>query len=169
MNGYRYTHSSLNGDAVRDLALHLCGTPAYLYSQALDAVSLTTLTPEFVLASEGRAFGPQAEVRWQRVDRQADDYMVLVLSEKRQDLGVTWEKMEFELSELQQLYLLGVWQPKEQAWIEVRLPKPLQYPLPGPGKMARPTANAVEYRYAGMVQYLRMQSLQTELLEEART
>lgn len=168
MNGYRYIHTHLDATAVRKLALTLCGTPAYLYSQTVKAASLLALTPDFDLMPEGRAFGPDAEVRWQQVSTQLDVYRVLVLRETAHLLGAEWETAEFEVSEKQHIYLLGVWQPKEKAWIEVRLPNRLDYPLADPGKMARPIALAIEYRCAGMVQYIRLLGLQTEPVQEAR-
>ena len=166
--GYGYTHPHLPEEELRRQVKTLCGTPAYLYSQAIDAVSLTRLKEgKLTLAPEGRAFGPEAEVRWQRHDDGADGYIVLVLSEAALDLGSDWQEETFEVSDPLTVYLMGVWQPKEQAWIEVRVPHPLDYPLPDPGRMARPVAPAVEYSRDGIVRYIRFKGLKAEPLEEA--
>lgn len=167
--GYGYTRPCLSEADLRCLVKTQCGEPVYLYNQALDAVSLTLLTAdELILAPEGRAFGPRAEVRWQRRGDGPAGYTVLVLSEMACDLGRGWEEEIFDVSDPLTVYLLGVWQPLERAWIEVRIPHPLDYPLPDPGGMARPTAPAVEYSRDGIVHYIRLQGLKEELLKEAR-
>ncbi|RLC83003.1 MAG: hypothetical protein DRI79_14340 [Chloroflexi bacterium] len=166
--GYGYTHPNVTGDDLRRLVTTVCGAPTYLYTQAIDAVGLALLKAgEPTLTPEGRAFGPEAEVRWQRHDDGADGYIVLVLSEAALDLGSDWQEETFEVSDPLTVYLMGVWQPKERAWIEVRVPHPLDYPLPDPGRMARPVAPAVEYSQDGIVRYIRFKGLKAEPLEEA--
>ena len=167
--GYGYSHPRLCGADLRCLATTLCGKPAYCYSQALDRLGLKSLeTQDLTLAPEGRAFGPQAEVRWQRCEDNPDAYAVLVLSDSTQDMGEDWQVQTFEAGECLTLYLLGVWQTREQAWIEVRIPHPLAYPIPGPEHMARPTAQAIEYGGAqdGVVRYIRLVGLGTERVED---
>lgn len=165
--GYGYTHPHLPEEELRRQVKALCGTPAYLYSQAIDAVSLTRLEEsELTLAPEGRAFGPEAEVRWQRHDDKAGGYIVLMLSETALDLETGWQAETFEVSDPLTIYLMGVWQPKERAWIEVRIPHPLDYPLDNPGGMARPVAPAVEYSRDGIVRYIRFKGLESKPLKK---
>jgi len=167
--GYGYTHAHLAGANLRALLASLCGEPTYLYSQALDAVSLTVLTADrLALAPEGCAFGPRAEVRWRRREDDTDGYTVLVLSEAACDLGQGWQPEVFDVSDSLTVYLLGVWQPKERAWVEVRIPHPLDYPLPDPNKMARPVAPAVEYSCDGIVRHIRLKGLEAKPLEEVQ-
>lgn len=169
--GYGYTHSHLSEADLRHLITSVCGGPkdaAFLYNQAIDSVTLRRLEGNVAdLAPEGRAFGPEAEVRWQHREDEADGYAVLVLSEAALDLGSGWEAETFEVSDPLTIYLMGVWQPRERAWIEVRIPHPLDYPLPDPGRMARPMAPAVEYSHDGIVRYIRFKGLKAEPLEEA--
>lgn len=165
--GYGYTQSGVAETALRQLAKDVCGAPAYLYSQDLDAVSLTPLAEDFIPAAEGRAFGPLGEVRWERAIGEVNVYTVLVLSEQEPMLTGSWERVEYEAVS-QKLYLLGAWQPEEKAWIEVRLPHPLAYPLDGPAdSMARLTAPAWEYRQNGMVQYIRLSGLEVEPIQSS--
>jgi hypothetical protein len=188
--GYGYTHPRLPKADLRRLMTSLCGAPKdpiFLYNQAIDTVSLTRLEEgEPTLAPEGRAFGPEAEVRWQRCEdddrdnNEGDDqdetevYTVLMLNETALNLGSGWEVETFEvcdqLDDEQPLviYLMGVWQPDEQAWIEVRIPHLLDYPLDDPGQMARPVAPAVEYSRDGIVRHIRFKGLKSEPLEEAQ-
>lgn len=164
--GYSHAQTGIGEAALCQLALGLCGTPAYLYQQDPGAISLTRLPDGFTPALAGRAFGPQAEVRWERDTGALDAYTVLVLSELPQTLPGVWRTQEYEAI-AQQIYLLGAWQPEEQAWIEVRLPHPLAYPLTGPDNaMARLTASALEYRLEGMVQYTRFAGLQVKSLQQ---
>jgi len=171
--GYGYTHPDLPETALRDLVASQCGSPTFLYYQAADALRLMRLEGREAmppLAPEGRAFGPRAEVRWQRRGEGAGRYVVLVLSEVPLDLGSDWSEEAFEASEPTKIYLMGAWHPAERAWIEVSIPHPLDYPLSGPAsnQMARPVAPAIEYCREGMVRYIRFTGLMAEPLEEAR-
>ncbi len=172
MNGYGYMHTALSGNEILVLARRLCGGPIYVYRQTVDAATLSLWEPddEFALPPEGRAFGPQAEVRWYQTET-SGCYQTLILSETRQDLGGTWAVLgtfgvrdTLDTGKPMSIYLLGVWQPKEKAWIEVRIPHTLNYPLDPTEKMARPRALAAEYSQAGITAYIRLLGLESELL-----
>ena len=169
--GYDYTRSHLPEADLRHLITSVCGSPqdaVFLYNQAIDTVTLKRLEGDVAnLSPEGRVFGPGAEVRWQRRKDEAGGYAVLVLSETALNLGAGWQTETFEVSDPLTVYLMGVWQPQERAWIEVRIPHPLDYPLDDPGRMARPVAPAVEYSRDGIVRYIRFKGLKAEPLKEA--
>jgi hypothetical protein len=175
--GYACTHSGLPSAELQRLIPRICGPDVYLYQQFIDQINLGKMGKEISLSPGGRAFSPQAEVRWQRCEDETDQYAVLVLTEGEifSDLQEGWDFSHFDAGENQTIYLLGVWQPANKlpgsesgAWIEVRIPRPLPYPLVpnNPDKMARPLARAVEYSQDGMVQYIRLQELDTEPVEE---
>jgi len=167
LTGYVYTHVHLNEKMLCELPLILCSAPVYCYNQDVDTVQLTEFTEDFVPASEGRVFGPKAEVRWQRLDMGAHAYAVSVLSESPQALDKDWKVFSYGTKQ-QKIYLMGVWQPDVRAWVEARLSHTLNYPLFGLlDARARLFAPAVEYSYQGMVQYIRFKGLQVEVIKEA--
>jgi hypothetical protein len=177
VTGYGCAHPGLPSVELKQLIPRLCGPGAYLYQQFIDQINLNRMGKEITLSPEGRAFGPQAEVRWQQCEIEADQYIVLVLTETESLLKAQegWDVSPFDVSETRTIYLLGVWQPAHKlpgvesgAWVEVRIPKPLSYPCvpDDPDKMARPLARAVEYSRDGVVQYIRLRELDTEPVEE---
>ena len=167
--GYSYTHPRLPRADLLHLVTSRCGECTFLYSQTMNALSLTQLGKSRpTLAPEGRAFGPKAEVRWQRQAEEADFFVVLTLSETPLELEEGWQSETFEVSDPLDVYLMGIWLPQEEAWLEVRIPHPLDYPLPVPEQMARPIARAVEYSRSGIVRYLRLKGLDSRPLEEVQ-
>lgn len=170
MTGYTYTHPGLALEDIGRLGLRLCGQPGFVYSQAADELRLATFEGTVPPTAEGRVFGPHAEVRWARQEGQPDGYAVRVLTEMQgtAEDWTGWAGSRFDVGPRQGIYLLGVWQPREEAWIEVRIPHPLDYPLLPPQQMARPRAGAVEYSKDGIVQYIRLLGLSAEPIEEAR-
>jgi len=164
MIGYSYTYSKVSASQVIE-QIHRVGTPTFIYRESLPAISLEALdteTPD--LSPDGRVFGPKAEVRWQQAS--PDSFALLILTEKPEWSGSDGKETEFETQttvlndhgepEPLRAYLLGAWQPEEEAWIEVRIPHPLQYPMDGPSDgIARPALAAIEYVKHGMVEYIR--------------
>lgn len=182
MSGYGYTHDGLPGSEVKTLPGKVCGHPAYVIGQTVGEIAFEELSDGQLaeLWPEGQAFGPEAEVRWEQAE-QSDVYRVLVLAEKLCEPCESWQKKSFETRTTLEddsplhVYLLGVWQPKgklpqatEGAWIEVRIPKPLPYPVrpDDSAKMHRIYAPAVEYSLDGVVRYIRLKGLQVEPLKE---
>jgi hypothetical protein len=168
--GFVYTHARLQEEELQRLIASLCEDEmeAFLYNQAIDDLSLTLLGDDLpALAPEGRVFNSKAEVRWQQHEEIPGEYLALILSEKHLGLESSWVEQEFDVNEPLTIYLMGVWQPQQQAWIEVRIPHPLDYPLEDPGRMERPVAKALEYSRDGIVQYIRFLDLTSEPLKEA--
>jgi hypothetical protein len=164
MTGYSYTYSKVSAPQVIE-QIRRVGTPAFVYRESLPEISLEELGAETpALSPKGRAFGPDAEVRWQQEG--PDFYALLILTETPEWSGSDGKGTAFETRttvtndhgepEPLRSYLLGAWQPEEQAWIEVRIPHPLRYPVDGPSEgMARPALATIEYVKHGMVQYMR--------------
>ena len=95
---------------------------------------------------EGRVFSPTMEVRWRKVEE--DAYDVLILSEQDiseegfQPIGEHWRAVRKELDK-SGFYLWGTHRPRQEEtwrghserpyWLEVRIPKPLHYPIQAAG------------------------------------
>jgi hypothetical protein len=81
----------------------------------------------------GRAFGPEQEVRWQKV---GDHYRVDVLSESASEpsSGEDWERTALDVDGFRERTILlwgelGEDPDSPEEWIEIRIPRPLHYPV----------------------------------------
>lgn len=114
----------------------------------------------------GRAFGSAGEVRW---TRQSSELTLYVLTEDRARLpsGDGWQVDEYEADEPQPVLLWGRYDELlganyerpaalqgKAVWAEVRIPRPLTYPLPPPPKPFKKlpfvAAQSITYRRAGI-------------------
>lgn len=112
----------------------------------------------------GRAFGPQLEVRWREVE--PGKYDLLVLSEKDEGLGDSWEQETHEVRTTDaenrplKAYLWGTYKGNQGVWIETRIPRELKYPLDSPQDFAY--LETAEYSRGGMVRFTRFRGVKGE-------
>jgi hypothetical protein len=146
----------------------------YLYFESEATIELMDYRPPEPAWTHGRAFGPELEVRWQRV---RDGFELLLLSEQLpQPPG--WEPVAggtplppdsadppgqvllwgTHISQLQQPHHLAGGQG--DAWIETRIPRPLEYPVSGAPRWVK--ARVVVYRCQGRPVLTRLVSLEGE-------
>ena len=126
-----YTHQNVTLDALRDL---LRSGLKWAYVSCLDEAQIVKHTLDLPESwPQGRAFGPEREVRWRRV---GEHYRVDVLTEAPDPSppGKDWERTTSDVNDFRERKIL-LWgelgkdpgSPKE--WIEVRIPQPLHYPV----------------------------------------
>lgn len=126
-----YTHRNVSLDALRDL---LRSGPKWAYVSRLDEAQIVKCDPGLPeIWPQGRAFGPEREVRWQKA---GDHCRVDVLTESP-DLfpaGKDWERTTSDVNGFRRRKILlwgelGETPDAPEEWIEVRIPRPLHYPV----------------------------------------
>ncbi len=168
--GYVYSRADADETVLRDVIWRLRSELAYVVQTRIEDIAFDVL-PEDDLAAfwpEGRAFGPGAEIRWQQAG--SGRYNLMVLSEIQRDLGEDWTNQPCQVrdrgpdDEPLRFYLWDTWQPAMKAWVEVRIPRPLPYPVspPDPSKRHRIYVTAAEYAQDGMVRFICWKMLHTE-------
>jgi hypothetical protein len=114
----------------------------------------------------GRAFGPAGEVRW---TSRSSELTLHVLTEDETKLpsGAGWELDEYEADGSEPVLLWGQYDEMlganyerpsalqdKAVWAEVRIPRPLTYPLPPPPEPFKElpfvAAESITYRRAGV-------------------
>jgi hypothetical protein len=125
-----------------------------LTDSRLDRLDLAHLELEL----QGRAFSAEAEVRWQRSAPLADDFTVLVLTEKTLTLEGDWQHTEFDSTHGSRQLLWGRW--NGQGWTEARIPRPQQYPVEGSEKQPLAQLRTVEYRQNGVTRLTRLAGIE---------
>jgi hypothetical protein len=131
-SGVVYAHEEMGLDALQNL---LGANLKWAYVSRLDdarIVKCKSNLPE--QWPGGRAFGPEREVRWQKV---GDHYRVDALSENpgvpsSNDEG--WKRTNLDVDGYQQRTILlwgelGEDPDSPEEWIEIRIPQPLRYPI----------------------------------------
>ncbi|HET91573.1 MAG TPA: hypothetical protein ENN99_12675 [Chloroflexi bacterium] len=126
-----YTHRNVSLDALRDL---LRSGPKWAYVSRLDEAQIVRCDSGLPESwQHGRAFGPKREVRWQKID---DHYRVDVLTEDSNvfspDEG--WKRTAPDVDGFRERTILlwgelGEHPDSPEEWIEVRIPRPLHYPV----------------------------------------
>lgn len=124
----------------------------YLYFEAEETIELIPYAPPDPVWLHGRAFGPTLEVRWDQVD---EGFELFLLTETTPDLPAEWTLVsDAFVGQSSQILLWGTHidyleQPHHlagetgRAWIETRLPRPLDYPVSGGPRWVK--ANVVIY------------------------
>jgi hypothetical protein len=127
--------------------------------------------------THGRAFGPRLEVRWQKA---GDEFDLLLLTEAELETLDGWQAVERDgpvvpfpdsadppgqvmlwgthVSHLQQPHRLAG--GKTNAWIETRIPRALEYPIPGTPRWVK--ARVIVYRLRGQPVLTRLAGLEGE-------
>lgn len=133
--GYTYRRRSpATPDQLSQLLHEQPGTPAWRLQEEMDALEfelagdhwLATLPAS--LWSQGRVFGPRAEVRWWITG--SGSYNILILSEAPLELPPNdWQDLLMEAGGIYNLSLWGERKHNDPYWIETRIPRPLRYPL----------------------------------------
>jgi hypothetical protein len=109
----------------------------------------------------GRAFGREAEVRWQRLEN--GEFQLLVLSELPQPALENWPRPRVREAEAggkiflwgrERSFLTGATQPTAPPeWVQASIPRPLRYPLNDRKEFAY--FEVVHYRQGGMIMLTR--------------
>lgn len=125
--------------------------------------------------SQGRAFGPDLEIRW---ERDGDGYELLSLTE-REDLspsGGDWQAVEAGIDGLEERAVL-LWgthrhhlpsthrqysesEEVPDEWIETRIPRPLRYPVEGGPAHVR--IAALDYQRQGVTVLTRFREVMSD-------
>ena len=146
----------------------------WAYVARLDRAEMVTCAPDLPDKwTQGRAFGPNAEVRWRKVG--ANSYRLAVLSEDRAlvPCGDGWQPAAQEIDGVRKRKIL-LWgelsrrPPRSADWREVRIPHPLEYPIPDPDPAKpRVAIGGWDYLVGGVVVATRWAMLYpTDPLEE---
>lgn len=152
--GVVYTYGEMGLDALQSL---LGANLKWAYVSRLDEariVKCKSSLPE--QWPGGRAFGPEREVRWQKV---GDAYRVDALGENSEvpspDEG--WKRTNLDVDGAQQRTILlwgelGEDPDSPEEWIEIRIPRPLRYPIddlqrPADLQAERPLLRVVVHGY----------------------
>jgi len=136
-SGIVYTHEKMTLDALQNL---LDAELKWAYVSRLDEARMVKCRSDLPEHwPRGRAFGPEREVRWRKI---GDRYHVDVLGESpgtpSSDEG--WKRTAQDVDGIHERTIL-LWgelgeDPDSPAeWIEVRIPRPLRYPV---GNLRRP-------------------------------
>jgi len=171
-NGYLYRRRApaTPGD-LAELLQRQPGTPAWRLQEEIDALEFELADADWLatlpagLWSQGRVFGPQAEVRWETAD--GGSYDVLVLSETQLSLSADdWSEQPMAVGKVYDLYLWGERKKEnkegkeDEYWIETRIPRPLRYPLDEAEWQRQPlpyaAAEALDYAQNGVVRLTRL-------------
>jgi hypothetical protein len=130
----------------------------WAYVARLDRAEIVACTPDLPGKwAEGRAFGLNAEVRWRKVG--ANRYRLDVLSEDQAVMpcGDGWQSLPQEIDGIRKRKIL-LWgeltrRPSQPAdWREVRIPHPLEYPIPNPDSdKPRVALDCRDYLVGGIV------------------
>jgi hypothetical protein len=130
----------------------------WAYVARLDRAEIVKCTPNLPDKwTEGRAFGTNTEVRWRRVS--TNRYRLDVLSEDRAVMpcGGDWQSLPQEIDGIRKRKIL-LWgeltrrpsQPSD--WREMRIPRPLVYPVPNPDpNLPRVAVDGWDYLVNGVV------------------
>lgn len=104
---------------------------------------------------QGRAFGPDKEVRWRGQGESCDLHL---LTENEMHLE-GWDELDLSLDESEETHILlwGTWRPDREAWIETRIPRPLIYPVEG--QPAHVQISALNYRRGGVTVLTRLREV----------
>jgi hypothetical protein len=125
---------------------------------------------------EGRVFSAKREARWRKQGQGYDIWLLAEDGNLPQDLdGLRqveagpqgWQAVERVRQKdgvyVQGVYLWGQYQHQQQAWVEVRLPRKIKYPVKPPSKDETDTAKLfarighIDYRASnGAVQFVRL-------------
>jgi len=129
--GVIYTHKDITLDALQKL---LCSELKWAYVSRLDEARMlpcATDLPE--LWPCGRAFGPKQEVRWQQT---GEHYHVDVLTETPNGFSADdgWMRAANMIDGINEREILlwgelGEHSDSPEVWIEMRIPRPLYYPV----------------------------------------
>ena len=118
------------------------GEPAYYLLQRADAITDwkkgTPDTAEIEAYTHGRLFGSNGEIRWQE---SKGGYALLWLSEGDLPEGFTRLAGEWEMSEPQNIFLLGGGDTSE--WRDTRIPRKLCYPIDA---CQYPSVKVIQYK-----------------------
>ena len=181
--GYVATHLKGNEALLRQLIE--ATEPEFVYVEDLawiDLLPMSEFDPSWL---HGRAFGPSGEVRW---THQSSELTLHVLTEDRARLpcGDGWEVDEYEADEPMPVLLWGRYDELlganyerpaalqgKAVWAEVRIPRPLTYPLSPPPepfkKLPFVAAQSITYRRAGVPVLTRWAGLRHSAGGERRT
>lgn len=136
------------------------GRLTYLYFESESTIDLQAYRPPDPSWTHGRAFGPELEVRW---DKTAEGFDLLLLTEMELEPSAGWERVTAPLpvpdvAVSSQIVLWGTHVSKlryphrlaggtDSAWIETRIPRPLDYPVAGTPTRVR--ASVMVYQSQG--------------------
>jgi hypothetical protein len=131
--GYIYTQENADLKTLQAL-LASAVTCAYV-AELADARLVTSASDLPEIWPEGRAFGPQREVRWKQSDNR-EVYQIEVLTEdpEQAPTGTEWQRTAPDVDGIQARTIL-LWGEMTREpniappWIEVRIPQTLEYPL----------------------------------------
>ena len=144
----------------------------YLYMESEATIELTTYALPSPTWLHGRAFGATLEIRWESVGEAFD---LLLLTEIDREIPAGWALISDNLSsETSQILLWGTHidhlekshhlaGEANDAWIETRLPRPLNYPVSGAPRWVK--ANVVIYHRHHQPVLTRLVSLEGETHE----
>lgn len=170
-NGYLYRRRTpFTSEELVRLLREQPGSPAWRLQEQTDSLEFqqadTTWLEELPVGlwSEGRVFGPRAEVRWWTADD--GGFEVLVVSEVELRLsGEEWSEQQMEVSDQYHLYLWGERKPGDDYWIETRIPRPLHHPVDEQEWQKQPlpyvAAVARDYAENGIVRLTRLVRLES--------
>lgn len=168
--GHVYSQPEAHEAVLRDALRILQSELAYVIQTRVEDIAFAMVSEDgpAALWPEGRAFGAGAEMRWHQAG--PGRYNLLVLSEAARNLEGDWVTHAYQENDEGpdggplRIYLWGTWQPAMAAWVEVRIPRPLPYPISPPdrSKRHRIYVTAAEYARDGMVRFIRWRMLQTE-------
>ena len=130
--GYIFTHPKATLQILQSL---LTADVPWAYVASFADARLVPCTPALPLEwHQGRAFGPEKEVRWCRLEGGCFRVNVLTEADGWSPPGDGWEHppRSFDSVRDRTILLWGEMGKEEQQppeWIEVRIPRPLHYPL----------------------------------------
>jgi hypothetical protein len=169
-DGLIYVRSEAEESVLRDLIQILQSELDCVVQSRIEDIAFEEFPKDnsITLWPEGRAFGLAVEIRWQQTEKGL--YNLMLLSEVQRELGEDWSRQQFQVHDQGpdgkplRIYLWGTWQPKMNAWIEVRIPRILPYPkIPSDiSKRHRIYVMAVEYTQKGIVRFIRWKKLDME-------
>ena len=170
--GFVYSRAGAEKSVLQDLIQRLQLELDYVVQSRVEDIAFELLPKDASITfwPEGRAFGLDAEIRWQQIEN--DLYNLTVLSEVPRELGDNWTRQQCEVNDQGsddkplRIYLWGTWQPAMKTWIEVRIPRPLPYPItpPDPSRRHSIYVTAAEYAQKGMVRFIRWKKLKPEMI-----
>jgi hypothetical protein len=159
-HGFVCTREGSVEDGILETLRHLLAEPGlqWAYVARLDQAKIDACAPDLPDEwAEGRAFGADLEVRWRKVD--TTHYRLDVLGENQDVLpeGDGWQCSPQEIDGIRRRKIL-LWgeltrrssQPAD--WREVRIPRPLIYPIPNPDSdKPRVALDCWDYLASGVV------------------
>ncbi len=114
----------------------------------------------------GRAFGEDKEVRWQQQDESCDLHLLTESDENEMELEGWDELVDLKLDEFEptDILLWGTWNKDKGAWIETRIPRPLNYPLED--KPPHVQISALNYKQGGVTVLTRLRGLREAVSDD---